>query len=127
MALGETKMKQATLAALVATVMVSACAATPESIGPSYVSEMTYQNWTCEQLVQEMGRLNAAYTTAADQQHKARSNDTVGVIFLGLPVSSLSGGNVAAQVASIKGNQAAVERAATLKSCAGVTAQQRRG
>jgi starvation-inducible outer membrane lipoprotein len=103
--------------AVLAAVSLAACASTPESIAPAYVSEMTYQNWTCDQLSEEMGRLNGAYANVADQQHKARNNDTVGVILLGLPVSSLSGQNVSAQVATVKGNQVAVERSATLKNC----------
>lgn len=97
--------------------LLAACAATPESIGPAYVSEVTYQSWSCTQLGEESGRLNAAYATASEQQNRARSNDTVGVIFLGLPVASLSGGNVAAQIASIKGQQDAVNRSMTLKNC----------
>jgi hypothetical protein len=64
-----------------------------------------------------MARVNAAYAAASDQQHKARSNDTMGVIFLGLPVSSLSGQNVAGQVATLKGHQEAISRSATLRSC----------
>jgi hypothetical protein len=97
--------------------ILAGCAATPESIAPAYVSEVTYQNWSCQQLSEETMRLNAAYQVAAQEQHHARTNDTVGVLLLGLPVASLSGGNVAPQVASLKGNQAAVERAMTLKNC----------
>lgn len=96
---------------------VSACAATPESIQPAYVSEVTYQNWSCQQLGEEQARLSSAYASAAAQQSKARSNDTVGVLFLGLPVSSMSGGNVAPQIANLKGQQEAVQKAATLKNC----------
>ena len=107
------------IAIALATGLVAGCAATPESIAPSYVSTVTYENWTCKQLGEEAARLNAAYATAADQQHKARNNDTVGVLLLGLPVSSLSGQNVAAQVASLKGNQVAVQQSATLKNCTG--------
>ncbi len=84
-------------------VVLAVCAPTPESIQPAYVSEMTYQNWTCLQFSEEETRLNAAYVTAASQENNARSNDTLGVIFLGLPLSPMSGGNVAPQIASLKG------------------------
>ena len=96
---------------------LAGCAATPESIAPAYISEVTYQNWSCQQLSEETVRLSAAYQVAASEQHHARTNDTVGVIFLGLPVASMSGGNVAPQVASLKGNQDAVQRAMILKNC----------
>ena len=53
----------------------------------------------------ESVRVADALTSASEQQRTARSNDTIGVIFLGLPVSSLSGGNVASQIAALKGEQ----------------------
>ena len=55
------------------------------------------------------------------QQHSARSTDTIGVILLGLPVSSLSGGNVSDQVARRKGEQETLQRALILKKCGGPT------
>jgi len=64
---------------------VAACAPTPESIQPAYVSEVPYQSWACQQLSGELGRLNNALSVASVQQHSARSNDVAGVIFLGLP------------------------------------------
>ena len=95
----------------------SACAKTPESIAPSYISDQTYQDWTCEQLVREQASLERAYTNVAAQQKKARSNDVVGILLIGLPVSSLSGDNVAPQVADIKGREEAVRLTITRKGC----------
>ena len=94
------------------------CAAKPESIAPAYISEMSYRDWTCEQLAQEQLRLAAALSAACDAQRRARANDTVGVIFLGLPVSSLSGSNMASEVARLKGELQALQIAATRKNCA---------
>ena len=82
------------------------------------MSEVGYQNWTCQQLGEETLRLNAAYATAAKQQYQARTNDAVGVFFIGLPVSSLSGGNVAPEIARLKGEQEAVRKAMITKNCA---------
>ena len=100
-----------------AAALLAACAKTPESIAPAYVSSFQYENYECDQLRQEQGRLNAAYDTAAAQQHQARRNDTWGVILIGLPVSSLSGDNIASQIASLKGNQEAVQKAIIEKKC----------
>jgi hypothetical protein len=97
--------------------IVGACAPTPESIQPAYVSEVPYQSWSCQQLGEEMGRLNNALSTASVQQNTARSNDTVGVIFLGLPVASMSGQSIAPQIARYKGEQEAVQRAMIKNSC----------
>jgi len=76
-------------------VALAACAPTPESIQPAYVSEVPYQSWSCQQLGEELGRLSNALSTASGQQNTARSNDVVGVIFLGLPVGSMSGQSIA--------------------------------
>ncbi|WP_245427728.1 hypothetical protein [Pleomorphomonas carboxyditropha] len=94
------------------------CAKSPESIAPSYISEVGYQAWSCPQLSEETLRLSSAYATAAQQQEKARTNDVVGVILIGLPVSSLSGDNIAPEIARLKGEQEAVRKAMVLKNCA---------
>jgi len=98
-------------------VTLSACAKSPESIQAAYVSPVQYDAWTCSQLGEEASRVNDALTTASSQQRTARRNDTMGVIFLGLPVSSLSGGNVTEQVASLKGHRDVIAKAATRKDC----------
>lgn len=106
-----------TIIAALAVLAVAGCAQKPEAIAPAYVSQVTYQDWSCKQLAEEEIRLNEAYTTASAQQNQARSNDIAGVILIGLPVSSLSGGNVAPQIASLKGQQEAVRKTMTAKNC----------
>jgi hypothetical protein len=83
---------------------------------------MHYRDWTCEQLAEERSHLAAALTTASAQQEQARSNDIAGVILLGLPVASLSGDNIAPEIARLKGERDAVDRASRLSDCAGVMA-----
>jgi hypothetical protein len=97
---------------------LGACAKSPESIAPSYVSEVSYQAWSCSQLAEETLRLSSAYASAAQQQEKARTNDVVGVILIGLPVSSLSGDNIAPEIGRLKGEQEAVRKAMVIKNCA---------
>lgn len=97
--------------------LVAACAKSPESIAPAYVSPLAYQALNCTQITEELARVNVALAQASQQQRDARTNDTVGVILLGLPVSTLSGGNVADQVARLKGEQQTLQQTATQKSC----------
>lgn len=106
-----------TLALLCVVTALGGCATKPESVLPAYVSEFMYQNLTCEQLAQEQARVQVALMTAAAAQRTARTHDTVGVIFLGLPVSSLSGSNQAAQIAQLKGQLEAIDKAAIQKGC----------
>lgn len=105
----------------VAAAVAAGCAKSPEGIAPAYISPLTYQNLECDQLAEENGRVAAALAQVSQQQRDARTNDTVGVIFLGLPVSTLSGGNVADQVARLKGEQQTLSQVATQKRCSSST------
>ena len=98
-------------------VALSACAKKPETIDAAYISPTTYSSWNCNQLAAESVRVDNAYATAAGAQNKARENDTLGVIFLGLPVSTLSGGNVAVQIAQLKGHKKTLEQTQIRKGC----------
>lgn len=102
-----------TAAALIA----SGCAQSPESVQPAYSSEVPYMSWSCEQLGQEGANLSQALAQASKQQEDARTGDTVGVIFLGLPVSSMSGSNVAPEIARLKGEINAVRVVGIKKNC----------
>ncbi|MDP2621720.1 MAG: hypothetical protein Q8P46_16360 [Hyphomicrobiales bacterium] len=93
------------------------CAKSPESISPSYISDVSYQSWSCQQLAEEQGRLSSALATASTQQDNARTNDIVGVLLIGLPVSSLSGDNIAPEISRLKGENEAVRRAMIVKEC----------
>jgi hypothetical protein len=114
-------MRAVTIVAVTAIAVSSAflcgCAATPESIIPSYVSTLTYSNLSCQQLGEEEARVSAAYTVAAGQQNSARTNDTVGILLLGLPVGSMTGENVAPEVANLKGQANAIHEVETRKNC----------
>lgn len=110
-------MRNLKFAAAALVFLVGACAKSPDSIQASYVSEVTYQSWSCSQLGEESQRLSSALATASTQQERARGNDVVGVILIGLPVSSLSGDNIAPEIARLKGEQEAVRRAMITKNC----------
>ena len=96
---------------------LAGCAKSPASIAPAYISRNTYSGWSCSQLNEETLKLEAALATASEQQEKARSNDVVGVILIGLPVSSLSDDNIAPQIANLKGQKEAVHQARIEKNC----------
>ena len=93
------------------------CAKSPESISPAYTSDITYKPLSCQDLEIEFARISQALATASAQQEKARTNDTVGVIFLGLPVSTLSGDNIAPEIARLKGEDEAIHRVSLQKHC----------
>lgn len=96
---------------------LAACAAPPEAIAPSYVSPIAYNGLNCSDLSAEGARVDAALTQASQQQEQAHGNDVVGVLLIGVPVSTLSGTNVAPQVASLKGQQQTIQQAMAQKHC----------
>jgi PDZ domain len=102
---------------LLACLSLAACAQSPGAIQPAYVSSIPYESWTCRQLGDEQHHVAAALAQASTQQEQARTNDVVGVLLIGLPVSSISGENIAPQIAHLKGAQEAVRLAMTHNAC----------
>jgi hypothetical protein len=110
-------MKTVTLCILCA-IVGAGCAARPESIQPSYVSPITYDAYSCDQMAQKASRLSAALSTASKQQSDARTNDTVGVLLIGLPVGSMGGQAIAPEIARLKGEKDALQQSQIRKNCA---------
>jgi hypothetical protein len=105
------------LAICVACCALAACAKSPESISAAYISDVTYRPLSCQDLAVESARVNEALARASTQQENARTNDTVGVLLIGVPVSSLSGDNIAPEIARYKGEQEAINRVVAQKHC----------
>jgi hypothetical protein len=82
------------------------------------VPEVTFYSLSCEDIGNEQRRVEVALVTASQQQQQARCNDIAGVIFLGLPMGSMSGQNVAPQIAQLRGTREALDRAAMRARCA---------
>lgn len=99
--------------------LLSACAAAPESIAPSYVSPTTYSSWSCKDLREEQQRVDSALVTTSQQQSQARAGDIAGVILIGIPTSTYSGTNVASEVARLKGTKDAIHLASVQHHCGG--------
>ena len=69
-----------------AALLLAGCASKSEDIAPTYVSPMSYQNHTCQQLSAEAQSVAIRAQQAAGVQDKQRSNDQVlatvgGVLF----------------------------------------------
>ncbi|HDZ26272.1 MAG TPA: hypothetical protein ENH65_07135 [Candidatus Aminicenantes bacterium] len=98
-------------------VSLQGCATKPENITPAYITHLAYTRWTCDQLGEEQTRLVSAISSASDAQRQARTNDIIGIICIGLPVSSLSGANQASNIARLKGELEAMQKAVIQKNC----------
>lgn len=98
--------------------LAAGCATSPEKIIPSHMSDSSYVDWGCEELSREQSRLAASLSAAADEQRRCRDNDIAGVILLGFPVSGISGCDKEFEIARLKGQLQALQRAAVQKDCA---------
>jgi hypothetical protein len=70
--------------AILTALTIAGCESKSSEIAPTYVSPITYQSHSCQQLAAEAQRVSAAAATAAGQQDSQASKDavatTVGVI-----------------------------------------------
>jgi starvation-inducible outer membrane lipoprotein len=110
------KLRQA-IGVVASGMMLASCAQAPEEVRAAYTSSVAYESWTCKQLGEEQARLQGALTSASAQQSQTRANDVAGWVFLGMPVASMSGGNVAPEIANYKGQIEAVQQTMIRKNC----------
>jgi uncharacterized lipoprotein YajG len=113
--------------ALLAPLLLAACATSPKDIQAAYVSPVPYQSMTCAQLGAEAQRVSAAAAQATGVQQQRASSDAVAMgvsLVLFWPAIFLVGGDKgnAAQVAQLKGQMDAIEQVNAQKNC-GITFQ----
>lgn len=85
-----------------ASIALSACAPSPGAIQPVSMGN-AFAGTTCEQaaVMRNAAAVNLDALTAA--QNGAVAGDAVGVFLIGVPMSSLTGGNKAGEIAAEKG------------------------
>jgi hypothetical protein len=110
-------MNKILLVSIALVIPLAGCAKSPSSIDPAYVSATSYQSLNCQQLADEDTRVVHALGKASSHQERARTNDVIGVVLIGLPVSTLSGDNIAPQIADLKGQREAIHQASRAKGC----------
>lgn len=101
---------------LTALALLAACAQSPNAIAPTSMGN-AYANVTCSKaralFTEEQTRLAAL----SSKQKSAVAGDAIGVFLIGVPVSSLAGGDNAGAIATSKGKIVALE--ARLATCGG--------
>ena len=97
-----------TILAVCIAASLGACAASPETIPAAAIPPSIYAGYSCDRLLDLRLRIEDALQAAMMQQQSASNSDAWGVFLVGLPVASLSGGDIAPRVASLKGQRATV-------------------
>ncbi|MBR1220149.1 hypothetical protein JQ557_19240 [Bradyrhizobium sp. U87765 SZCCT0131] len=102
---------------------VAGCASSSKEIQGTYISPVTYQNYTCQQLTMEAQALSSRAAIVSGAQDQKRTNDaiaTTAAVVIFWPAAFLVGGDgqTAAELANLKGQMVAVEQASIMKKCA---------
>lgn len=105
------------LSGLGAALLLSACAAAPEAIPAADIGRGAYAQHSCAQLGSRYLELTQEIENLSARQRSARTGDTVGVVLLGLPLSSMSGNDNETSIAVARGHLQEVEREAQAKNC----------
>src|SRR5262245_21947253 len=108
--------------AFASALLLANCATKSSEITAAYVSPISYQGYTCQQLAMEAQAVSAKAAELSGAQDKKRTNDQIATgvaIVVFWPAAFLVGGDgqVAAQLSQMKGQMAAIEQASIQKKC----------
>ena len=111
------------IAVLVASGILTACATAGKDISSTYVSPMQYANYDCEQLRAESMRISGRVNQLTGRLDEAASNDKaiagVGLILFWPALFALGGTKQQeSELSRLKGEYDAIEATATTKKCA---------
>ena len=111
------------IAILVTSGILTACATAGKDISSTYVSPMQYANYDCDQLRQESQRIGGRVNQLTGRLDEAASNDKaimgVGLVLFWPALFALGGTKQQeAELARLKGEYDAVQATATSKKCA---------
>lgn len=101
---------------------LAGCASKSSEIAPAYISPVSYQAYSCQQLGIEAQNVSQQAAIATGQQDKLHSEDvtkaTVGAVLF-WPVLLFNSGNgaTAANLAQLRGQMNAIQQASTMKNC----------
>ena len=87
---------------------VAACAQNASSI-PAVSMAGAYQGVTCQQAQTMLLSEQAQLAAMSSKQSGAVAGDAIGVLLIGIPVSSLSGGDLEGEIGATKGKILALE------------------
>ncbi len=102
---------------------IAGCASQPDEISTVYVSELQYQKYDCEQLMEESSRVSRRASDLHGQLKKTADDDAVqmgvGLILLWPTLFFLEGGDgvQAQEYARLKGEKEAIEKISIQKKC----------
>jgi uncharacterized protein YceK len=110
-------------------VFISGCATAPGKIKASYVSPVTYYSWSCQQIEAEMARVSAKVSDLSGAQQSERNKDavalTAGLVIFWPALFFMMGDDQKQEIARLKGEYEALEKAAIHNECGFITELQK--
>jgi len=113
-------MNKSIVAALCASLAVSACASSPEDVSSQFVSPVLYEGYGCDQIKTELIRIDGRVTVLTGQQRRRASQDAwaVGGALIFWPaLFFLMRGDKADELGRLKGEYDALTAVAQQKNC----------
>lgn len=113
-------MKYPIVAALCASLAVSACASSPDNISSQFVSPVLYEGYSCDQIKMDLIRIDSRVTVLTGQQRRRASQDAwaVGGALIFWPaLFFLMRGDKADELGRLKGEYEALTTVAQQKRC----------
>lgn len=101
--------KYLTILAVIGTLAVSACAQSPSAIQPVSMTG-AYDGISCSRAKADLAAQRETLRSLSEAQRSAVAGDAFGVFLIGVPVSSLTGGDRAGDIATAKGKVLALEQ-----------------
>jgi hypothetical protein len=110
------------IVAAIATLVVAGCAKDANQVGPTYISPVTYETYTCPQLAEDAQRVSSRAAQAEGVQDQKATNDKVAMgvgLIIFWPALLFTKGNdeTTAELARLKGQMDAIEQASIQKRC----------
>jgi hypothetical protein len=102
--------------------LAGGCATSPDKIQSAYVSPLQYQNYSCKDIREELGRVTTRAQALQTSLQEKSDNDTgkmvIGMVFFWPILFALDGDDPSSQeYARLKGERDALEQLATQKKC----------
>ncbi|EJK82897.1 hypothetical protein G6M87_03905 [Rhizobium rhizogenes] len=96
---------------------LAACAKRPDAIVPTDIPMAAYSNLNCPELTTELLKEQNNLASLSKQQNSAATGDAVGVFLIGVPASSLTGGDKEGVISVSKGKVLAIQNTMKAKGC----------
>jgi hypothetical protein len=98
-------------------VLLAACAKQPGDIVATSVPVDPYMQMSCRSLATERDGKETRLGTLSGEQEETANRDAAWMAMVHIPVASMASGDHADEIANLKGQIAAIDRAAQAKSC----------